>query len=77
MMNELIAVEMIKHLGILLGIKEHHGILRFPADPQKEFGISQDTFDMYIDELLNDGYIKIYLRSCGITPEGNEFLDNP
>lgn len=61
---------------LLRYINEHNGSLHFPTAPEQEFGINRDTFDTYIDELNNLGYIKRYLRSCGITTEGKEFLDN-
>lgn len=60
---------------LLSYINEHNGCLHFPSSPEKEFGISQSTFNMYIDELEGFGYINKYIRSCGITAEGKEFFN--
>ena len=68
---------MIKNCYDLLSyINEHNGCLHFPNSPEKELGISRDTFDMYIDKLNSFGYINKYIRSCGITAEGKDFLNN-
>lgn len=61
---------------LLVYINNHKGNLNIPSNPQKELGISQMDFDSFVDELSSYGYIKRYMRSYGITPEGKEYLNN-
>lgn len=61
---------------LLAYINDHNGILHFSVNTETELGISRDVFNSYIEKLNSNGYINLYIRSCGISPTGKEFLDN-
>ena len=61
---------------LLLYISKNNGVLHLLSNTHLELGISTDVLENHLLDLETKGYIKRYIRSCGITSDGKDFLNS-